>query len=134
LLTTRGKIVVVGLLLAFVAVGVLAFTNNSTPPLAPDAARIIAEAFLSQLRDGKVDAAWSDTTAEFKSLQGRDTFRTYVSSKPTLKKPVEFVKADATDANGLKLTVCEFKSSATRVLVSLAFDGIAWKVERLQVE
>jgi hypothetical protein len=50
----------------------------------------IAEVFLAEVRSGKAGDAWANTTAEFKSIQGKDTFLSFVKSKPALKAEAEF--------------------------------------------
>jgi hypothetical protein len=124
------------ILLLAAGVGAWFALSGGPPRLEDDAARKIAEAFLDEVRAGKPDAAWAATTAEFKSIQGKDTFRAFVKAKPALKGPAAFDGCQKTQANGLTLAVCTFKPAKGpgAVKVTLAPEQGQWKVERLAVE
>ncbi len=98
--------------------------------------RPVAEEFLARIRAGQVDAAWESTTAEFKSDEGREQFRQYVSQQPLLAQPLEFAEYQATELNGLPRGQCLFQAagSPARVRVILAREGNAWKAEGVRVE
>jgi hypothetical protein len=103
-----------------------------------DEGRGIAESFLTNIREGKVDSAWSGTTAEFKSFMGLEQLRKYVKGHPVVKEPAEFSGAQAVSPNGLSATEYVFHApvgaSASTIKVLLAREQGALKVERLTVE
>lgn len=112
--------------------------GGATPPEG-DAARA-AEAFLGELRAGKVEPAWDATSPEFKSLMGLDALRDLVKKNPALRGQAEFAEARP---SGAGLTECLFRGSnakprgkpapvSVRVTLSPAAGG--WAVERLAVE
>lgn len=122
----------VGVLVVLGVVGWWAFGRGGVPPLADDAARQIADGFLTDVRGGKVDAAWAGTSAEFKSLMGRDAFRTFVKSKKALKAAAEFERSERVERDGLHLVECYYRSQGSgTVKVILAPEAGTWKVERL---
>jgi hypothetical protein len=109
----------------------------TVPSIAADEARPIAEAFLAELRTGKpdrIDAAWSGTTAEFKSNQGQEQFRKYVKGQKRLAEPTEFQGSEMTERNGLRVADCRFQARTGPVRVLLAREADRWKVERVLVE
>lgn len=126
---------------ATIAFGAAAYLGYSLtlgkPPKIDDAAaRTIAEAFLADVRSGQADAAWKGTTAEFQSLQGRETFRSFVKTKPEFKTVPEFVDCSMKEVNGLNLADLRYRSPGTSktIRLTLALERGQWKVERLAVE
>lgn len=107
-------------------------------PKAPpqDAGKSIASTFLKEIQEGRVDAAWSATTAEFKSMLGLEGLRAYVKKNKTLSRPSEFVSLTPVDRNGLAMAECLFRpaDAGSNVKVLLARENGEWKVERLSVE
>jgi hypothetical protein len=106
-----------------------------------DAGRAIASAFLDEIRQGRVDAAWAGTTAEFKSMLGLEGLRGLVRKNRALREPAEFVAFAPVERDGLKLAEYSFrtakgKKSAKVVLVKviLAREDGAWKVEWMSLE
>jgi hypothetical protein len=125
--------------LAGLAAGGWWLLGGGRPPTATEAeVRPAAEAFLADLRTGKVDridAAWAGTTADFKSFHGRDDFRKYVRARPALKAAAEFAGFRMADVNGVRVAECAFASAAgPAVKVRLAPAESAWKVDHLAVE
>lgn len=113
--------------------------NGSSTPVVDDAAHA-AEAFLGELRAGKVEPAWNATSPEFKSLMGLDALRDLVKKTPALRGAAEFAE---TRAAGVGLTECVFRGSNAKprgkpspasVRVALSSGSEGWKVERLAVE
>lgn len=108
------------------------------PSIGADEARPIAEAFLADVRTGKpdrVDAAWESTSAEFKSGQGKEQFRKFVRANKVLAAPAEFQGCEMTEANGVRVARCRFRTaSGAPLAVLLGPDRSAWKVERLVLE
>lgn len=108
---------------------------------APDdgEAREVVERFLAQLRSGDIDAAWDSTTADFKSDEGRESFRRYVLERPVLQQPLEFVQLGQVEIHGLTRWEAVHRptadaGSAAAVRTLIAREGDAWKVERIVVE
>lgn len=121
-----------GLILVLGVAGWWVFGRGGPPPLADDAARQIAESFLADVRAGRADAAWAGTSAEFKSLMGRDAFRAFVKSMKALKAPAEFERGERVERDGLHLAECHFRpQGGGAIRVILAPEAGAWKVERL---
>jgi hypothetical protein len=114
----------------------LAFFRDSTPTLTTDGAKEKAAAFLDEVRAGRVDDAWAATSADFKSMYGRDRFRQYVKSKPILKTPAEFDTCEFKTDSELRTAECLFRPAGGKgaIKVVLNVDQGAWKVGRLSVE
>jgi hypothetical protein len=95
----------------------------------------VADVFLERLRNGEVDAAWESTTADFKSDEGRESFRSVVQARPALKEPAEFVAFKEVSLHGLKRGECTYRAgTGTRIRVVIANENGQWKVEQLVVE
>ncbi|NLS90982.1 MAG: hypothetical protein GXX96_02190 [Planctomycetaceae bacterium] len=126
---------VLGLVVVSVAVWFVAgwFRNEEVPA---DVADKTASLFLEDIRHDRVDAAWSGTTAEFKSFMGKDRLRQFVRTHSVLKEPTEFLEFQMISINGLPLAECTFRSSigASTIHVLLANEAGQWKVERLLVD
>jgi hypothetical protein len=125
----------VGVITIGLACGVFFFWNR-TPPLSSDQAQAIATEFLSQIRSGKVDQAWKETSADFKSMWGQMRFRTMIRSKPILLAPSEFEKCDFSTEGNLHVAHCRFRSSTSKgmIVVTLHPSQSRWQVGRLAVE
>lgn len=137
--SSRRRLLVAAVAAVVVAVaGVWLVGRWRNPVASVDDVRPTAEQFLAQLRTGRpdqLDAAWSATTAEFKSDMGRDRFRRFVLSTPPLRGPSELTDFRMTDANGLRRAECDFHTPSGMTLrVLLAYEGSAWKVERILAE
>jgi hypothetical protein len=102
----------------------------------PDKPESIAEAFLSQIRSGKPDDAWTSTTAEFKSFMGRDRLRDFVTANKILRQPLKFDSRQSMNQESLILEELIFvpDSGKQKVRVLLAEEKSAWRVERLYVD
>ncbi|MBL8849227.1 MAG: hypothetical protein JNG89_06065 [Planctomycetaceae bacterium] len=108
---------------------------------APDdaEARAVVTRFIDQLRAGEIDAAWESTTADFKSDEGRESFRKYVKGKPVLAGPLEIAELKQVEIHGLtRWEAVLHPPSETKppaiVRTMIAQEGDAWRVERLVVE
>lgn len=101
----------------------------------PDKPEAIAEEFLSQIRSGKPDDAWTSTTAEFKSFMGRDRLRDFVKANKILRQPLKFDSRQSKKQETLILEELIFvpESGKPKVIVLLAEEKSAWRVERLYV-
>jgi len=112
--------------------------GSSTPD--DSEARQVVELFVTRLRTGDVDAAWESTTADFKSDEGRDTFRKFVKDRTVLGKPLEFTELKQVEVHGLTRWAAilhpqaDAKGKSATVRVTIAQEGGVWKVERIQVE
>ncbi len=131
--------------IALVVVALASAGGSGCSQSAPeaDAGRAIASAFLDEIRQGRVDAAWDGTTAEFKSRLGLEGLRGLVRKNRALREPAEFVAFAPVERDGLKLAEYSFrtakgkgKKSAKEVLVKviLAREDGAWKVEWMSLE
>lgn len=126
------------------AVGLTVWMLRSAMPVAPaEVGRPVADDFLAQIAAGQVDSAWESTSAEFKSDEGRDSFRAYVAKYPALRGKLEFVSYDEVELHTLRRAECVYapvppavqtppKPAKVRVLVGL--DGGEWKVDGVFVE
>ena len=137
----KTKTAIIAGIVLVAALGAIAYQflgKSSSPP--PDNGVSIAEPFLVSIRNGQVDAAWDSTSAEFKSLQGKEEFKKFVKEHPVLKEPLGLETFQNVTISKKTCLQCNFhKESAPgakpKVRVFIAQDvGGAWKVERLLVE
>jgi hypothetical protein len=106
------------------------------PPPPSDADREVAANFLKLIREGKTDAAWTGTSAEFKSFMGKAEFAKFVKDHPQLKQPAEAGEVTTTN-DAIPLARCKFRTTGAKpatVTVTLGREGDAWKVAGIQVE
>jgi hypothetical protein len=129
-------LVVVAILGVLAGVFWFAYLRDRTPAITPDEAKEKAATFLDEIRAGRVDNAWAGTSADFKSMYGRERFRQYVKSKPVLKRPAEFEACEFKTEGDLRTAECTFRSSSGKgsIKVVLNVDEGVWKVGRLSVE
>jgi hypothetical protein len=121
---------------------VLILSCGPTENQASDNARTTAEAFLTELRGGRLESAWQSTSVEFKSIMGLENLRDYVRAHPALKAPADFVETRPLTRQGLPLSECVFhatltarrKTTTVTIKVWIAQEEGTWKVERLVVE
>lgn len=132
----RRPVVIVPVLLTLVGVGVwFVFFRDRVPNLSSEGAKDMAERFLTEVRTGRVDAAWETTSSDFKSMYGRDRFRGYVRSKPMLKSTAEFEKCEFKSEGPLRLAECTFRlGGKSTITIVLHPDQGNWKVGRFNVE
>lgn len=109
---------------------------SGPPRLVQDDGRKTAEGFLLAVREGKVDEAWTGTTAEFKSLMGQEEFRKTVKGSQELLSPTEFEGFESKPRDGLALAEYKFRPlrGSGKVVVLLAPEGNSWKVERVAID
>ena len=133
--TSRWGVAVALLAAGLGLVGWLFYPGAGAPELSEAGARERAEAFLAEVRAGRADAAWAGTSSEFKSMQGRDSFRAFVRSKPALKAPAEFGACTFKPLGDLSVAECTFRPASGQgtITVVLHPDGAEWKVGRLGV-
>ena len=109
---------------------------------APDdsEARAVIDGFVDQLRSGEIDAAWESTTADFKSDEGRDSFRAYVRQRDVLSEALEFSELKQIEIHGLTRwegvlrAAADSPTPSASVRVMIAQENDVWKVDRLVVE
>lgn len=124
-----------GVVLAVVTVAGLGCSGKTPTPTPAD--RDLAAAFLKQIRDGQVEAAWAGTAVEFKSFMGKAEFAKFVKQHPALKAAVEPGEVKLLADREPPLTVCTFRSTGAKpaaVTVTLCREDGAWKVGKLDVE
>lgn len=103
-----------------------------------DAGRAVTDAFLAKIRDGNADDAWQSTTAEFKSAEGKETFRRRAAKTPSLKLPLQFVSTQTVAVGDqprdeyLYQAASGGKMATVRVLIGE--ENGEWKVDRLTAE
>lgn len=132
----RTLVLIIGLLAAAVLVFLVTRWSGQPAPQ-EDEGRPIADRFLQQLREGQVDAAWESTTADFKSDEGLESFRAFVTDRPGLSEPAEFVRFEEIEVHGLTRWKYTYRintplpSGASEVGVLIANERGEWKVEQL---
>jgi|YNPMSStandDraft_1061717.scaffolds.fasta_scaffold20274_3 hypothetical protein len=125
-----------GVLLLGVAVIWYLFIHDPTPTITPGEAQEKAAAFLDQIRTGRVDEAWTETSTDFKSMYGRERFRQFVRNQPVLRMAVEFESCEFSRQAQLRVVECTFRPVGGKgtIKVILNVDQGTWKVGRLHVE
>ena len=94
--------------------------------------RAVAESFLEKVRIGKAGEAWDTATAEFKSIEGRESFMRKAKSLPILKAPLQFNSSQQVTIHDEPRTEFLFQSpDAKMVRILVAFDRGDWKVDHL---
>lgn len=102
--------------------------------------RAVAEAFLNDLRSGKVEPAWEGTSSEFKSLMGLDSLKNTIKRNPVIAQPATYVESRVLQRNNLTLSEHLFRPSAAskgapRTIIVLTSAGPSgWTVEQIKVE
>ncbi len=135
----RGR-VGVGVVAALAAIAILVVITitwmRGPKSLGANEGQAIAASFLSEIRAGRVDAAWEGTTTEFKSMLGLEGLRSLVKKHPVLRQEAGFVREGELLSNGITLREVVFRGdqAGSEVKVLLAPDSGSWKVERLIAE
>jgi hypothetical protein len=129
-------LIVAGVLAVFAVAVFLLLRTGSEPAPREAEGRPIADLFLTQVREGRIDEAWQSTTADYKSDQGRDAFRSFVAARPGLKHPAEFVAFEEISVNDLTRWKYTYRlqttlpSGSSDVGVLIARENGVWKVEQ----
>ena len=114
---------------------VVLVAGNRRPALNPgvDEGRLVAEEFLSLLRQDAPAAVWDATTPEFKSAEGKSKFVTRVKRSPWVREPMAFSSAQPVTVNQTERLEFVFTSGKTGkpVRLLLAKDRGQWRVDRL---
>ena len=129
----RQILLAIGVLVVLVG-GYVAAKHWMQPPTQPplDEGQSAAEAFLAATRTdpGK---AWDATTAEFKSIEGRESFIRQAKAAPILKEPLKFNSTQTIEVQKHPRTELLYQSPTTGKLIRLliGYEGGQWKVDRL---
>jgi hypothetical protein len=128
-------VLAVGLLLLIVgAVLAVRWAKKSPTQPDPDEGRAVAEQFLANVRTGKAGDAWDASTAEFKSIEGRESFVRKVQSTPILTAPLQFNSSQQVAVQNEPRTEFLFQSPDAKIVrVLIGFDRGSWKVDRLSL-
>lgn len=121
-------------LLAVVAGAFFAIRYFNAPPTQPsaDEGRAVAEGFLAKVRGGKPGDAWESATAEFKSIEGRESFIRKVKAAPILQNELHFNSSQMVVVKEEPRSEYLFQSPDAKMLrVLIGFEGGTWKVDRL---
>ncbi|MGE3240203.1 MAG: hypothetical protein AB7G28_24130 [Pirellulales bacterium] len=124
----------IGALIVLVGGAFLAVRYYNSPPTQPgtDEGRAVAEGFLSKVRSGKPGEAWDSATAEFKSIEGRESFIRKVKATPILKDELHFNSSQKVVVKEEPRSEYLFQSpDAKMIRVLIGFEGGNWKVDRL---
>lgn len=98
----------------------------------PDVGRSVVEKFLALVRDGKAGEAWDATTAEFKSIDGRESFMRTAAKAAILKEALHFASVQDVQVNNQPRAEYIFQSPESKMVrVLVGYEGGAWKVDRL---
>ena len=130
-----GQIAIVSIVLFLTVGGYFAVRHLMQPPTQPDVeeGRAVAESFLHNVSDGKAGEAWDSSTAELKSIEGRESFMKKTSSAPILHEPLEFASTQEVKVQDSPRT--EFLYTSTKsgkmVRVLVGYEQGQWKVDRL---
>ena len=103
-------------------------------PTQPDVkvGQVVAEEFLQHARSTNPGKAWDGSTAEFKSIEGRESFLRKVRANPVLKEPLQFVSSQQVLIADQPRAEYEFQSpQAKTVRVLIGYENGEWKVDRL---
>lgn len=130
-----GQIAIVCTALFLAVGGYFAVRHAMQPPTQPDVeqGRVVAETFLHSVSDGKAGDAWDSSTAELKSIEGRESFMKNTSSAPILHEPLEFASTQdvkVQDSPRTEFLYTSTKSGKT-VRVLVGYEQGQWKVDRL---
>lgn len=95
----------------------------------------VADAFMALMREGKADEAWQSTTADFKSFEGKETFRRRAAKAPVFKQPSDFISVQTVEVGNQPRDEFLYRSKdgkTARILV--ADENGAWKVDRVTTD
>jgi hypothetical protein len=129
----RQAAVLAGVIVAAVA-GYFAYRAWRKPPTQPsvDEGQAAAESFLAAVRSdpGK---AWDQSTAEFKSIEGRESFIRKAKGTPILKETLKFNSTQTVTVQDRPRMEFLYQSPTTGkpIRLLIGFEGGAWKVDRL---
>jgi hypothetical protein len=127
---TSRLIVLVAVLVVGTGMVAWFWIRPSTQPGA-DAGQAIAEAFLTDLHNGRAEQAWQSTTAEFKSAQGKESFIRSVKGTAATKEPFTFVSMQTVMIADQPRSEFVFRSeSGKSARIVVGRDTGDWRVDR----
>lgn len=107
-----------------------------TPPTKPatDVGRSAVEQFLTHIREGRPGEAWDSATAEFKSIEGRESFIKSAGQAPLLREPLQFVSVQEVQVGEEPRAEYVFQSPDSKIVRALVgYEVGVWKVDRLSL-
>ncbi len=116
------------------AVGFYMIRQSFKSPTTPDVevGRAVADKFLTSIRNGKAGKAWDTATAEFKSIEGRESFVRKTKSTPLLTGSLQFNSSQSVVIQNEPRMEYLFQSpNAKLVRVLIGNERGEWKVDRL---
>ena len=124
------------LVLAAAGYGIVTWLLSGPAPPLRDG-QDVTEPFLAAVREGRADEAWESTTAEFKSAEGRESFRQR-ARHPALQQQLVFDGYKETEVSGLVRGESTYftppgTTPAARVTLLLAVENGTWKVEWMTI-
>ena len=120
--------------LAVIVSAYLGYQWLMSPPTQPslEVGRAVAETFLASVGRGNAGEAWDGATAEFKSIEGRESFVRKAKSATILAEPLQFNSSQQVLIQDQPRTEYLFQSpGAKMVRVLVGFERGDWKVDRL---
>ena len=122
---------IVVLLLVGAIVGLQRWMKPPTKPEV-DVGRVAVEMFLNNMRAGKAGEAWDESTAEFKSIEGRESFVRSAAKAPVLKEQLQFISVQEVSVKDEPRSEYIFQSPDSKLVrVLVGYEGGSWKVDRL---
>ncbi len=124
-------------IIAFLVICAVSFyivRQSIKSPTTPDVevGQAVADKFLTTIRNEKAGEAWDTATAEFKSIEGRESFIRKVKSTPILTGPLQFNSSQSVVIQNEPRTEYLFQSAnAKLVRVLIGNERGEWKVDRL---
>ena len=121
-------------LLVLVAGGYLTLQYFRKAPTQPSAevGQTVADDFLKKVRAGDPGKAWDSSTAEFKSIEGRESFIRKSKSTAVLKEQLQFVSSQQVMIQDEPRTEYLFQSPKAKVVrLLIGQEKGNWKVDRL---
>jgi hypothetical protein len=129
---SRGALIALAIVLLIGLVGAGQYFIQAPTQPTPDVGRQTVDAFLSEVRAGKAGEAWDSTTAEFKSIEGRESFARSAAKAPILKEPLGFVSTQTVTVADQPRTEFIYQSGESKMVrVLVGYEGGSWKVDRL---
>ena len=101
-----------------------------------DQGRAVADKFLELVRTGKAAQAWDETSAEFKSAEGKESFVRSVKKRPWLTKPSTFETLATIGQPPAERAEYVYRSADGKhqVRLLIASSAAGWCIDRIQVE
>ena len=116
-----------------VAVAVERAWRPSNEKLDIRSGQAVTDRFPERIRNGQTDDAWLSTTADFKSIDGRESFGRYVTNHPILSMPVRLVAMHAVTMQGQSRAEYLYRSSESDDMIRIIASpkNKTWQVDRI---